>query len=47
MILDGIYNPVIHFGRVILYVLSSPSVVCLFLANILLYLRVLLSTGVY
>ena len=29
MILDGIYYPFIHFGRVILYVWSSPPVASL------------------
>ena len=47
MILDGICYPVIHFGRVILYVWSSPPVVSIFLANTLLYVRVFSSQGIY
>ena len=43
MILDGICYPVIHSGRVILYVWSSPPVVSLSLTSALLYLRLLLS----
>ena len=33
MILDGFYYPVIHFGRVILYVWNRPPVDSLFLAS--------------
>ena len=43
MILDGICYSVIHFGRVIIYVWSSPPVVSLFLAK---YLVIFTSTFV-
>ena len=50
MVLDGVicYHPVIHCGRVILYVWSRPPVVInLSLTSTLLYLRVLSSPGVH
>ena len=43
MILDGIFHPVIHFGRVILYIGSSPSVASLSLASTLFNIRILSS----
>ena len=47
MMFDDVCYYVIHLCRVILYVWRSPFIVSLFLASTLLYLRVLLSPGVY